>query len=60
MGRPVVHFELWTKTPEKVSDFYAKVFEWSIKPMPEMQYNTMDTGAGTGINGGIMTPAIIT
>ena len=63
MGRPVVHFELWTKTPEKVSDFYAKVFEWSIKPMPEMQYTLVTTtetdeqGAPKepgGINGGLM------
>lgn len=55
MGQPVIHFELWTKNPEKVTDFYAKVFDWNIQNIPEMNYRIVDTG-GQGINGGIMTP----
>jgi predicted enzyme related to lactoylglutathione lyase len=56
MGQPVVHWELWSKEPEKVSDFYAKVFDWQIRHIPEMDYHLVETGGEGGINGGIMTP----
>lgn len=56
MGCPVVHFELWSKDPEKVGDFYAKAFGWNIRFIPEMQYRLVETGDKGGINGGIMTP----
>lgn len=57
MGQPVVHWELWSKDPAKVSDFYARVFEWKIQDIPELQYRLVETGGSGGINGGIMTPA---
>lgn len=56
MGQPVVHFELWSKEPKTVSDFYAKVFGWQIRHIPEMDYRVIETGGNGGINGGIMTP----
>ncbi len=58
MGKPVVHWEFWTKEPEKVSDFYSKVFDWKISTVPGMNYRFVDTAAGDGpgINGGIFTP----
>jgi predicted enzyme related to lactoylglutathione lyase len=28
MGNPVVHWELMSKDPPKVADFYAKIFGW--------------------------------
>ena len=56
MGRPVVHWELWSEDPEKVSEFYKKVFDWEIRHMPEMNYRLVDTGGEGGINGGIMQP----
>lgn len=56
MGRPVVHWELWSKNPQKVSDFYARVFDWQIRHIPEMDYRLVETGGSGGINGGIMTP----
>ena len=60
MGNPVVHFELMSKNPEKVSDFYAKTFGWKIKHMPEINYRLVDTDAKAsgmpGINGGIVKP----
>jgi predicted enzyme related to lactoylglutathione lyase len=56
MGRPVVHWEFWTENPEKVSDFYSKVFDWKIQNIPEIKYRMVETQAGAGINGGIMTP----
>jgi hypothetical protein len=59
MGNPVVHFELMSKQPEKVSDFYAKVFDWKIQHRPELNYRIVETGAEgemRGINGGIVKP----
>ena len=56
MGRPVVHWELMSKDPAKVSAFYAKIFGWKIKHIPELNYRTVDTGGEGGINGGILKP----
>ena len=56
MGRPVVHWELWSGDPEKVADFYAKVFDWEIRHVPELDYRLVETGGEGGINGGIMRP----
>ena len=56
MPTPVVHWEFWSKDPAKVSDFYSSVFGWKIQHLPEIDYRFVDTGAGTGINGGIMKP----
>ena len=36
MGNPVVHWELMSKDPAKVSEFYAKIFDWKVQHMPEM------------------------
>ena len=46
MGKPVVHWELWSKNPEQVSDFYARVFDWKINNIPEMNYHLVDTDSG--------------
>ena len=48
MGQPVVHWEFWTKEPEKVSEFYAKVFDWNIQHIPEMDYSMVETGGEEG------------
>jgi uncharacterized protein len=60
MGRPVVHWELMSKDPEKVATFYEKIFDWNIKNIPEMNYRLVETGSGSngssGINGGIFKP----
>ena len=56
MGKPVVHWEFWSKEPEKISNFYSKVFDWKIENMPEMNYRIVTTGGEGGINGGIMKP----
>ena len=56
MGRPVVHWELMSKQPEKVADFYAKIFDWKITHHPELNYRIAETGGEGGINGGIVKP----
>ena len=59
MGNPVVHWELWSKDPAKVSAFYEKVFDWKVNFIPQIDYRLVDTeakGEMKGINGGIMKP----
>jgi len=59
MGNAVIHFELMSKEPEKVSAFYSKVFDWNINHVPEINYRVVETGAEGemhGINGGIVKP----
>ena len=59
MGNAVIHFELMSKEPEKVSAFYSKVFDWTINHVPEINYRVVETGAEGemhGINGGIVKP----
>ena len=59
MGNAVVHFELMSKEPEKVSDFYARIFDWKVTHHPEINYRVVETGAEGemhGINGGIVKP----
>ncbi len=56
MGRPVVHWELWSENPEKISKFYQQVFDWQIQHSPELNYYLVQTGGTGGINGGIMKP----
>jgi predicted enzyme related to lactoylglutathione lyase len=56
MGRPVVHWELWSKDPEQLAQFYERVFDWNSKDVPGMNYRMVETGGEGGINGGIMKP----
>ena len=56
MGMPVVHWELWSKDPQRAADFYARVFAWEVQAMPEMDYRLVRTGGEGGIDGGIMKP----
>lgn len=56
MGNPVVHWELMSKDPARVADFYANIFGWKVDHRPELNYRIVDTGAEAGINGGIVKP----
>src|SRR5262245_25579125 len=56
MGNPVVHFELLSKDPAKLSTFYEKLFGWKVQHMPELNYRVVETGGKGGINGGIVKP----
>jgi hypothetical protein len=60
MGLPVVHFEMMSKDPAGVSDFYASVFGWKVRNHPEVNYRVFETGSETGsetgIGGGIVKP----
>jgi predicted enzyme related to lactoylglutathione lyase len=56
MPHPVVHWELWSKDPARLADFYARVFGWQIQHHPEMNYRIVESGGEGGIGGGIMQP----
>ena len=57
MGDPVVHFELAGPDHEGSAKFFADLFEWEIlRTIPEMSYTTVDTKAGSGVNGGFGSP----
>ena len=56
MGLPVVHFEMMSKDPAGVADFYAKVFGWKVQQHPQANYRVFDTGSKLGIGGGILRP----
>src|SRR4029453_6485051 len=56
MANPVVHFELMSKDPAKLSTFYEKTFGWKIQQRPELNYRIVETGRKDGINGGIVKP----
>ena len=64
MARPVVHFEIIGKDPERLRGYYGELFAWSFDtPAPvasevshPQQYGFLDlvtTPDGTGIRGGI-------
>jgi predicted enzyme related to lactoylglutathione lyase len=44
MGQPVVHWELWSEDPARISDFYQTVFGWTIRAIPELNYRVVETG----------------
>src|SRR5438445_11447068 len=59
MGNPVVHWEFMSKDPENVSDFYAKIFGWKVRHIPQLNCRLVASGAKgevRGINGGILKP----
>jgi predicted enzyme related to lactoylglutathione lyase len=56
MGNPVVHWEFVSKQPAKIASFYAELFGWTIRHVPELNYRLVETGGQGGINGGIVAP----
>src|SRR5437870_13226364 len=59
----VSHFEIYGDDPDKLGQFYTSLFDWSIEPVPGMDYRlirTVDTDANGrpvqagGINGGML------
>jgi predicted enzyme related to lactoylglutathione lyase len=40
----VVHFEVPYDDADRARAFYSDVFGWAIQPMPELEYNFVQTG----------------
>ena len=51
MGNPVVHFEVIGSDAAPLQRFYAELFDWKLGS--SLPYELADTGAGSGINGGV-------
>lgn len=51
MGNPVVHFEIGGPDSEQLTAFYAGLFGWRMRPVPDGSYTLVSTGGG--INGGV-------
>jgi len=51
---PVVHWEIQSKMPERLHEFYGEIFSWKIDANNSMNYGMVPSGGGKGsINGGI-------
>jgi predicted enzyme related to lactoylglutathione lyase len=48
MTGKVVHFEVPYDDADRARAFYAEVFDWQIQPVPEFEYNFVQTGPVTG------------
>src|SRR5512145_3213241 len=58
----ISHFEIYANDPDKLAEFYTKMFDWKVTPVPGMDYRMVYTGETDGqgmlkhpgaINGGI-------
>jgi predicted enzyme related to lactoylglutathione lyase len=50
----IVHFEVHAADPERAARFYESVFGWKFQHMPAIDYWTISTGEGPGIDGGML------
>ena len=57
MGQPVVHFEVISKEPDKLREFYSQLFDWNFgDPIGPTEYTMVERSTnkdGVGIAGGI-------
>lgn len=45
---PIVHIEIPSRAPAKISQFYASVFDWPTESHPEYNYFTFQSGPQQG------------
>lgn len=53
MGSPVMHWQIVTKNPDQLGEFYTKLFGWQMQANNALGYRMIDTASERGINGGI-------
>jgi predicted enzyme related to lactoylglutathione lyase len=53
MSHPVVHWQIVTANPERLGEFYTKLFGWEMQMNNALGYRMIDTGSERGIPGGI-------
>jgi uncharacterized protein len=58
MSGRVVHFEIPVDDAQRAQSFYAEVFDWQVRPMPEVGYTGLVTGP-TGEDGIRTEPGFI-
>jgi predicted enzyme related to lactoylglutathione lyase len=53
MGQPVTHWQIVTKNPDRLAEFYCKLFSWDMTADNALGYRMIDTASERGIPGGI-------
>jgi predicted enzyme related to lactoylglutathione lyase len=53
MSNPVMHWQILTKQPKKLEDFYSALFGWKVSGDNALGYRQVDTACKEGIHGGI-------
>jgi predicted enzyme related to lactoylglutathione lyase len=48
-----MQWQIVTKNPDRLAQFYKKLFGWEIQANNALGYRTIDTASERGINGGI-------
>ena len=52
MANPVMHWQILTKQPEKLEEFYSALFGWKVSGDHALGYKQVDTACKEGIHGG--------
>ncbi len=53
MGQPVMYWQILSKQPAKLAEFYESIFGWKRWPADALGSRAVETGSGEGIPGGI-------
>jgi predicted enzyme related to lactoylglutathione lyase len=52
MANPVMHWQILTKQPKELEEFYSALFGWKVSGDNALGYRQVDTTCKEGINGG--------
>lgn len=53
MGQPVMYWQILSKQPAKLAEFYGSIFGWNVWPADALGSRAVETGSAEGIPGGI-------
>jgi predicted enzyme related to lactoylglutathione lyase len=53
MGHPVTHWQIVARNPDRIAEFYTKLFSWEMQVDNALGYRMIDTASERGIPGGI-------
>ena len=53
MANPVMHWQILTKQPKKLEEFYSALFGWKVSGNNALGYRQVETSSEEGINGGL-------
>jgi predicted enzyme related to lactoylglutathione lyase len=53
VGQPVIQWQILSKMPDQLSEFYRQLFGWEMNADNALGYRTINTGSERGIHGGI-------
>jgi predicted enzyme related to lactoylglutathione lyase len=53
MGQPVIRWQILSRTPDLLTEFYSRLFGWETDTDNALGYRMIDTGSARGIHGGV-------